>query len=55
MTTPNAWLRTPRTGQSAIDKACAVEIREGTKQSRIDWIVAALFVGVLVAIALGAL
>jgi hypothetical protein len=54
LTRPELWTRTPRTGQSAIDKACAVEIREA-KQARFDWVLLILFVATVVAITLGAL
>ena len=56
LTTPNAWLRTPRTGQSPIDTACAVEAYTKAKRdSLVDWVMAILFVCTLVAITLGAL
>jgi len=34
LTSPAAWTRAPRTGQSTVDAACAVEL---TRKQHMDW------------------
>ena len=53
---PDAWLRTPRTGQSPIGTACAVTAYVKQKRdSLVDYVMLVLFVATLVFIGLGAL
>ena len=56
LTRPGLWLTTPRTAQSPIDTACAIEAyRKQKRDSLVGWTMLILFVCTLVLIAVGAM
>ena len=56
LTRPAAWTVTPRTAQSQIDAACAIEQCLREKRSKfVDIVIALMFVLTLIAMALDAL